>query len=141
MALLTSWTPKGWHFIKNNKMLFFSWNIEFRVSKPQTHFIKVYFLWLQHLFCTYGYLFELIFALLTFGDKGVRVSAGSFLRPKIMWYAQNLHWVQNSILSRAKHIFPISLINSWNLRKWNISFIMLSLKYDNLCVNSPSYLQ
>ena len=31
---------------------------------------------MQHFFCTYVYLFELIFALLTFGDKGVRVLAG-----------------------------------------------------------------
>ena len=39
------------------------------------------------LFYTYGYLFELKFALLTFGDKGVRVLAGPFLRSKILWYA------------------------------------------------------
>ena len=34
-------------------------------------------------------MFELIFVLLTFGDKGVRVLAGPLLRSKILWYAQN----------------------------------------------------
>ena len=36
----------------------------------------------------------------------------------------------------GKHISPNSLINHWNLRKWNISFIILSLKCDTSCVNS-----
>ena len=46
------------------------------------------------LICTYGYLFKLIFTLLTFGDKGVRVLAGHFVRLKILLYAQNFHWNQ-----------------------------------------------
>ena len=47
----------------------------------RTIFLRVLFL-VATLFCTYGYLFELILALLlllTFGDKGVRVLAEPFL--------------------------------------------------------------
>ena len=61
---------------------------------------------------TYGYLFELILALLIFGNKGVRVLGGPFLRSKILWYVQNFQWIQNSIFPSRKHIFPNSLINS-----------------------------
>ena len=35
-----------------------------------------------------------------------------FLMPKILWYAQNSQYVQNSIFPSGKHIFPNSLINS-----------------------------
>ena len=84
-----------------------------------------------------SYLFEVIFALLTFGDRGVR--AGPIQRSKILWYAQNFAWVQNFIFPNGKHILPNSLINSWNSRKWNISFIMLRLKYGQPCVKSTSY--
>ena len=37
-------------------------------------------------------LFDLIFALLTFTDNGVRLLAGLFLRSKILWYVQNFQW-------------------------------------------------
>ena len=43
--------------------------------------------------------------------------------------------------SQWKQISPNSLIISWKLRKWNISFIMLRLKCGQPCVNSLSYLQ
>ena len=48
----------------------------------------MFFFQLQHFFCTYGYLFELIFAFLTLGDKGVKVSAGYFLRPNSLICAE-----------------------------------------------------
>ena len=93
-------------------------------------------------YCSYSYrLPELIFPLLTFRDKGERVLAGSLLRSKILRYALNFQWIQNSIFPNWKHIFDNSLINFWNLRKWNISFIMLSLKCGQPCVNPPSYFQ
>ena len=76
----------------------------------------------------------MIFALLTFRVKRVRLLARSFLRSNILWHKQNFRWVQNSI-------FPNWLINSWNLRKWNISLIMLSSKRGQPCVNSQSYFQ
>ena len=62
---------------------------------------------MQHFYCTYGYLFELIFALLTFRDKGVRVLARPFQRPKILWHVQSFKCVQNSIFPNEKYIFPI----------------------------------
>ena len=37
-----------------------------------------------------GYLFEVIFALLKSGDKGV---TETFLRSEILWYVQNFQWV------------------------------------------------
>ena len=64
-------------------------------------FSRVLFL-VATLFCTYGYLFELMFALLTFEDKRVRVLAETFLRSKILWYVQNFQWVQNFIFSQWK---------------------------------------
>ena len=54
------------------------------------------------LFWAYGFLFELIFALLIFGDKEVRVLAEPFLRSKILWYVQNVQWVQSFIFSQWK---------------------------------------
>ena len=54
-----------------------------------------------------GYLFELIFALLTFGDKGVRVLAWPSRRSKILWYAQNSQWIHNSIFPNGNISFPI----------------------------------
>ena len=41
----------------------------------------------------------------------------------------------------GKHIFPNSLKNFGNLRKWNILFIMFGLKCGQPCVNSPPYFQ
>ena len=61
-----------------------NWFIIFDLSE---NVYKTFFLYI------YSYLFELIFGLLTLGDKGVRVSAGLFLRSKILWYAQNFRWV------------------------------------------------
>ena len=48
------------------------------------------------------YLFELIFALLKLGDKGIRVLTGPFLSSNIMWFVQNFQWVQNSIFPNGK---------------------------------------
>ena len=48
------------------------------------------------------YLPKLIFPLLKFRDKGERVLAELFLRSKILWYAQNFHWVQNSLKSEER---------------------------------------
>ena len=59
-------------------------NLGFRNSPPI--FLKTIFYQLQHFFCTHGYLFESIFALLTFRDKGVRVLAGFFFKFE-MWPA------------------------------------------------------
>ena len=47
-------------------------------------------------------------------------------------------WVQNSILPSGKYVLPNSLINFWNLTKWNILFIMISLKCGQPCVNFPT---
>ena len=52
-------------------------NLQFEALDP---FFKEYTLLLQHFFCTNGYLFELIFALLKFRDGGVRVLEGPFPR-------------------------------------------------------------
>ena len=52
----------------------------------------------------YGYLFQLILAFLTFGNKGVKVLAGSFLRSNLLQYAQNFQWVQKPIFPYGKHI-------------------------------------
>ena len=43
--------------------------------------------------------------------------------------------------SQLKIYFSQLLIHFWYLRKWNISFIILSLKCGQPCVNSPSYFQ
>ena len=40
-----------------------------------------------------------------------------------------------------RNILANSLINSWNFRKWNIFFIMLSSKCGGLSVHSPSFFQ
>ena len=50
-------------------------------------------------------------------------------------------WVQNFIFPNGKQILPNSLINSWNLKKWNNSFIMSSLNCGQPCLNFPSYFQ
>ena len=60
---------------------------------------------LKHFFCAYGYLSELIFTLLLFGDKGVRVLTGSFHRSKILWHTQNFQWVHSSVFPNGKHVF------------------------------------
>ena len=44
---------------------------------------------LQHFFCTYSYLLELIYAFLTFGHKCVRALAGPIPKIKVLWYMQN----------------------------------------------------
>ena len=62
-------------------------NLGFRNFRPI--FLKSVLFLIATLFLYYGYVFEFIFALLTFGDKGVRVLAGANLRSKILWYAQN----------------------------------------------------
>ena len=49
--------------------------------------------------------------------------------------------VQNYIFPNRKHFLLNLLKSSWNLRKWNIWFIMLSLKCDQPCVNFPTYFQ
>ena len=64
-----------------------------------------YFFQLQYFFCAYDYLFELIFALLTFRDKGVIVIVGPFLRLNILWCAQNFQWAKNSVFSKWKTYF------------------------------------
>ena len=84
-------------------MLFYV--VEFRFSKLKTHFFKKYFFQLQHFFWTYGYLFELIFALLTFVDKGVRVLARLFQRSKILWCVQNFQQVKNFIFPNDETYF------------------------------------
>ena len=61
-------------------------NLGFQNFRPI--FLRVLVL-VATLFCTYGYLFELIFALLTFRDKEVRLFAEPFLRSNILWYVQN----------------------------------------------------
>ena len=67
-------------------------------------FLRVLFL-VATLFCTYGYLFEFIFASLKFECKGVRVLAEPFLSSEILWYAQNFQWVQNLIFPPIENIF------------------------------------
>ena len=114
------------------------WTKAFKIADP--FFKREYLFLIATRFCTYGYLFGFIFVLLTFGDKGVRVLAGPFLRLKILWYVRIFQWVQNYSFPKENCIFPNSLINSWNLRKWNISFIMLSLKCGWRCVNSPHFI-
>ena len=83
-------------------MLFYV--VEFRVSKLKTHFFKKYFFQLQHFFWSYGYLLELIFALLTFADKGVRVLARVFQKSK-MRYVQNFQQVKNFIFPNGETYF------------------------------------
>ena len=55
-------------------------------------------------------------------------STGPFLSPKFQQYAQNSQWVQNSIFPNGKHIFPNSSVNSYDLGKFNIFFIVLTFK-------------
>ena len=58
-------------------------------------------------------MFELIFGLLTFGYKGVRVLAGPLLRSKILWYIfAEFSMDLKFFFPNRKHIFPNSLINS-----------------------------
>ena len=52
-------------------------NLGFQNSRS---IFEEYFFLVVTLFSTYGCLFELIFELLTFGDKGVRVLAEPFLK-------------------------------------------------------------
>ena len=111
--LLTS-KPHGLPFVKNKCS--FAQIFKFRVFRLQTNFFKACnffnystFSVLLHVLFLYYY-----FALLSFGDKGVRLSAGPFLRSEILWYVQNFRWVQNSIFPNGKHIFS----NSWSLSKW-----------------------
>ena len=134
------WPPNSKdHFTKEiNAILHKMLNLWFRNFRPI--FLRKVLFWLLHFFCIYGYLFELIFAFLAFGDKAV-VLAGAFLWSKIMWYPQNFQWVQNSFFPNRRHSFSNSLINYWNLNKLMEYLIMLCLKCGLPCVNSPSYFQ
>ena len=49
-------------------------------------FLKILLFLVATLFCNYGYLFKLIFTLLTFRNKAEKVLAGLLLRSKILWY-------------------------------------------------------
>ena len=70
----------------------------------------------------------------------LRALVGPFLSWKILWYSQNFQWIQNSIFPNGrKRIFSYSLINSWNLSKWNISFIILCLNLGFLNIALPYY--
>ena len=60
----------------NLRVSIFSKNFQFD-SPPTIRHKRVPFL-VAILFCTYGYLLELIFSLLIFRNKGVRVLAGPF---------------------------------------------------------------
>ena len=59
---------------------------------------------LQLFFCSFGYLFELIFALLTFRNNEVRVLTGPLPRSKILRYT-HFKWVRNSIFFPTENIF------------------------------------
>ena len=60
--------------------------------------------------CTSTYLFELIIALLTFGDKGILT--GPSLRSKILWYiCAKLPVGSEFCFSRWKKYFPICFQN------------------------------
>ena len=76
-------------------------NVESRVLKLQPHFIKdcSFFSCNTFSILMYGYLLELILEFLTFGDNGVRVLAGSFLKPNLLRNAQK------PIFSNGKHLF------------------------------------
>ena len=138
MALLTSELQRVGILLKINKC-HFAWNVKPRVSKFQNHFLKSTFFKLQHFFCNYGYLFGLIFALSTFGDKEVKVLPGPFLRSKILWYAQNFQWVQNSSFPNGKHIFP-QIIDKF-LKFEYMEYLIHHVKFEMCpaCVNSSSY--
>ena len=64
-------------------------NLGFQNFRPI--FLRVLVL-VATLFCTYDYLFDSIFALLTFGDKGVRVLAEPFLKFEEMEYP--IHYIK-----------------------------------------------
>ena len=81
----------------------------------------------------YDYLFELILAFLTFGDKGVRVLGKTFPKAKPFAVSQNFQGVQKPIFLNGKHGYHNSLTNSGNLRK--------RMNYGKPCVNFPSYFQ
>ena len=113
---------------------------------------------MKNFFCTYGYLFELIFALLTFENEEVRVFGGSLLRSKILWYAKNFQPVQSSIflqwktyfsqfiekflkLEEMKYFIHHVWFEMWSaLRKFTILFSIVKLNYDttfpNLSIDS-----
>ena len=80
-------TSKSWHFIikKINATLHKMLKLGFRSFRPII-FKRVFF-YLQHFFCTYVYLLQLIFELSIFGEKRVRVLAAPFVKSKLMWYA------------------------------------------------------
>ena len=59
----------------------------------------------------YDYLFVLMLGSLIFGDKRVRVSAGTFLKRKLLLYEHNFQWIQNSTFPKEIHVHPNSLIN------------------------------
>ena len=126
MALLTSKLQRVGIYIKKYVILHKMLNSGFRDFK--SIILKSIPFLVAKFICTYGYLFELIFALLTFGYKGIRVLVGPFSRSKSLRYTQNFQWVHNSIFPNGKHICSNSLTISLNLGKWDITFIMLRLK-------------
>ena len=110
-GLIDLWTPKGCHFIKNiNAFLHKILSLGFQNSI--SIFLRVPFL-VATLFYTYEYLFELIFGLLTFEDKRVRVLPKTFLRSNIVWCAQDFPGAHDSIFYQWKtsHLS----CESWNL--------------------------
>ena len=111
---------KGLAFYIKNKCSFAE-NNEFRVWKLQSYFFK-YYTFFSHntFFCSYVYLFELIFALLTFRDNKVRVLAGPLLRSKILDMQKISSGCKIPFFRSGKQIFLNLFINSCNLRKWNI---------------------
>ena len=79
--------------------------VEFRVSKFRFIFLKVILFLVVTLFPYFNYLFELIFALLAFRDKGIRVLVGLLLRSKINWHVQTFPMVSKSIFLHWKTCF------------------------------------
>ena len=120
-------SPKGWHFIKEiNIVLHKILNWGFQNFRP-------IFFWRALFFscntCSERLSVWVDICIINILRQRVKVLvAGLFLNSNMLWYAQNYQWAQNSIFPNGKHTFSHSLINSWNLSKWNISLIMLSLK-------------
>ena len=94
-------------FYSKNKW-FFAWNVEFRVLKL---FVKSVFFSFATLFL-YLYMVTGLSRWTTFGDKGVKKLAELFLNPKLLRYARNFQWVQNSFFLNEKQIHTNSLIHS-----------------------------
>ena len=78
--------------------------------------------------------------IINFGNEGVRELAGPFQRSKPCGISKISNGFKFHFSQWKTYILPNSLINSCNLRKWNMS-IMLRLKCDQPCVTSPTYFQ